>query len=387
MQETRKKALMARMDYGWLALAAELVGDDEESGPDVPFIEPTKAQLMETILAVREEEPAFLLFLLHQGIISLMMDHCGEFLEAKITQKQKEKIKKELLADLQNVSESDYELPLPNHALLSSAAFAEWLVLEGILPDLLLTWGGEVQDTISSVVIAYELWNLITFYGVITPEDLLRVHASSHGEPDPLPMEILGLVQGYIELNLSEDIFYENVDDQDYFQSEYMDMDPDQIMEDAAAFDGDYKIVSMDRMMNMLHGISPFELLKLVDYITRAFELDEEQEEVLGDVRFLHAIMVELKGRDAKAVPRFFTRKLGWKWGVEDKEARELIFQEMLEQIPRFHLKGHSAAELSGESDEEPEDGEEGFFNEEEIPEELKFKMRKPKAEDDQFLN
>ena len=383
MNELRKKALTRKLDLNWLNIAASMVSEEEPTDED-EYIE-DKELLLERILALRDTMPGVLLFLLHQGVISLLMNQCGTHLGVEVSTEEVDKIRKDIFKDLKNVSDKDFSLPLPNHALETSAAFAEILVHEGILPELLLEWSEDTQGYISTIVIAYELWNLINYYGVITPEDLLRVHSAAHGEDDPLEEEILGIIQSYIEMNLSDQLFFEDIDGVDYLLSEYMGIEPEVILEDIKTFDEDYRIVDMNSLMNMQYGITPLELLTLMDYIHTSFEVNEETEDLLTDIEFLHTIIVTLRGRGARYMPKYFHEELGWAWTITDKEAREFIFQDLLNQIPRFHLKGHSVAELDGE--EEDEYDEEELFFEDDIPDEFKFKLRKPKPEEDQFLN
>lgn len=383
MNELRKKALTRKLDLDWLNIAASMVSEAEPTDED-EYIE-DKEQLLEGILALRDKMPGVLLFLLHQGVISLLMNHCGTHLGVEVSPEEVDKIRKDIIKDLKTVSDKDFSLPLPNHALETSAAFAEILVHEGILPELLLEWNDDTQGYISTIVIAYELWNLINYYGVITPDDLLRVHSAAHGEDEPLEEEILGIIQSYIEMNLSDQLYFENINGVDYLLSEYMGIDPEVILEDIKDFDGDYRIVDMNSLMNMQYGITPLELLTLMDYINTSFEVNDETEDLLTDIEFLHTIIITLRGRGARYMPKYFHEELGWAWMITDKEAREFIFQDLLNQIPRFHLKGHSVAELDGE--EEDEYDEEELFFEDDIPEEFKFKLRKPKPEEDQFLN
>lgn len=384
MNELRKNALIRKMDVPWLNFAADIVS--EEDPPEDAEFNEDKEALLEVILSKREEFPGLLLFLLHQGVISLLMNHCGPLLGTEVKGEELAKLRKDLVRDLKNVTDKDFSLPVPNHALESSAAFAELLVHEGILPELLLEWSEETQSYISTVVVAYELWNLINYYGVITPEDLLRMHAASHGEDEALDIEILGIVQAYIELNLSDQLFFDEINGEDYLMSEYMGIEPEQILEDIKNFDGDYRVVDMDTLMNMLYGITPLELLTLMDYLNNSFKSNDDTEELLTDIEFLHTIIVALRGRGARYIPKYFHEELGWEWAINDKEAREFIFQDLLNQIPRYQLKGHSVAELEGEEDEDEYDEEDPFF-EEDIPEEFNFKLRKAKSDDDQFLN
>ncbi len=376
MNEIRRKSLIRKMDQDWLESAADMLGKWMPGA--------TKETLVSAILAEGKKEPALLVLLLHHGTISLLMDHCGEYIETKIKKTEKEKLVKRLLNELKNVSESDFPILHPNHAFMSSAAFAELLIHEEILPDLLIQWSDEVNDVVSTAVIAHELWNLINYYGIITPEDLLRVHAAAHEETESLPEEVLGIAQAYMELNLSDEICYEQFNGQDYFLSEYLGIDAEEILEDVQSFREDYQIVPVDTLMGMLYGIEPGEMLHLVDYITRAFDLTEEDELMLADVEFIHSIIISLRGRGAEFVPKFLHEELGWKWGVADLEARDLIFQELLDQIPRYHLKGHSVADLSGfksEDDESEDDFDEAWMDE------LKFKLRKDPEDEDNFLN
>lgn len=384
MNELRIKALTRKLDLVWLNIAADLVSE-EEPAEDAEYIE-DKELLLQRILSLRETIPGILLFLLHQSVISLLMNYCGPHLGNELEREEVDTIRKDIIRDLKKVSDKDFVLPLPNHALESSAAFAEILVHQGILPELLLEWSEETQGYVSTVVIANELWNLVNFYGVIKPHDLLRVHAASHGEEDSLEEEVLGIIQGYIEMNLSDQFFLDEIDGEDYLLSEYMVIEPELILEDIKKFDGDYRIVDMDTLMNMIYGISPLELLTLMDYIHTSFKVNEEMEELLTDIEFLHTILIALRGRGARYIPKYFHEELGWEWAINDKESREFIFQDLLNQIPRFHLKGHSVVELEGEEEEDEYDEDDLFF-EDEIPEEFNFKMRKPKPDDDQFLN
>ena len=383
MNELRRKSLIRKMDLDWLNIAASMVSE-EESVEDEEYVE-DKELLVGEILKLREKLPGILLFLLHHGVISRLLNHCGTYLGMEVEPEEVDKIRKNIITDLKTVSDKDYLLPLPNHALETSAAFAELLVIEGILPELLLEWSDETQGYISTAVIATEIWNLVNYYGVITPADLLRLHSASHGEEEALDEEIMGIIQGYIEMNLSDQLFFEEINGEDYLLSEYMGIEPEAILEDIKNFDGDYYIVGMESLMDMQYGITPLELLTLMDYINTSFEVNDEIEALLTDVEFLHTIIVTLRGRGARYMPKYFHEKLGWEWAINDKESREFLFQDLLNQMPRFQLKGHSVAELDGE--EEDEYDEEELFFEDDIPEEFKFKMRKPKPDDDQFLN
>lgn len=383
MNEVRRKSLIRKMDLDWLNIAASMVSE-EESVEDEEYVE-DKELLVGEILKLREKLPGILLFLLHHGVISRLLNHCGTYLGMEVEPEEVDKIRKNIITDLKTVSDKDYLLPLPNHALETSAAFAELLVNEGILPELLLEWSDETQGYISTAVIATEIWNLVNYYGVITPADLLRLHSASHGEEEALDEEIMGIIQGYIEMNLSDQLFFEEINGEDYLLSEYMGIEPEAILEDIKNFDGDYYIVGMESLMDMQYGITPLELLTLMDYINTSFEVNDEIEALLTDVEFLHTIIVTLRGRGARYMPKYFHEELGWEWAINDKESREFLFQDLLNQMPRFQLKGHSVAELDGE--EEDEYDEEELFFEDDIPEEFKFKMRKPKPDDDQFLN
>ncbi|MFZ2256791.1 MAG: hypothetical protein WAV55_01455 [Clostridiaceae bacterium] len=383
MNEVRRKSLIRKMDLDWLNIAASMVSE-EESVEDEEYVE-DKELLVGEILKLREKLPGILLFLLHHGVISRLLNHCGTYLGMEVEPEEVDKIRKNIITDLKTVSDKDYLLPLPNHALETSAAFAELLVIEGILPELLLEWSDETQGYISTAVIATEIWNLVNYYGVITPADLLRLHSASHGEEEALDEEIMGIIQGYIEMNLSDQLFFEEINGEDYLLSEYMGIEPEAILEDIKNFDGDYYIVGMESLMDMQYGITPLELLTLMDYINTSFEVNDEIEALLTDVEFLHTIIVTLRGRGARYMPKYFHEELGWEWAINDKESREFLFQDLLNQMPRFQLKGHSVAELDGE--EEDEYDEEELFFEDDIPEEFKFKMRKPKPDDDQFLN
>lgn len=383
MNELRRKSLIRKMDLDWLNIAASMVSE-EESVEDEEYVE-DKELLVGEILKLREKLPGILLFLLHHGVISRLLNHCGTYLGMEVEPEEVDKIRKNIITDLKTVSDKDYLLPLPNHALETSAAFAELLVIEGILPELLLEWSDETQGYISTAVIATEIWNLVNYYGVITPADLLRLHSASHGEEEALDEEIMGIIQGYIEMNLSDQLFFEEINGEDYLLSEYMGIEPEAILEDIKNFDGDYYIVGMESLMDMQYGITPLELLTLMDYINTSFEVNDEIEALLTDVEFLHTIIVTLRGRGARYMPKYFHEELGWEWAINDKESREFLFQDLLNQMPRFQLKGHSVAELDGE--EEDEYDEEELFFEDDIPEEFKFKMRKPKPDDDQFLN
>lgn len=383
MNEVRRKSLIRKMDLDWLNIAASMVSE-EESVEDEEYVE-DKELLVGEILKLREKLPGILLFLLHHGVISRLLNHCGTYLGMEVEPEEVDKIRKNIITDLKTVSDKDYLLPLPNHALETSAAFAELLVIEGILPELLLEWSDETQGYISTAVIATEIWNLVNYYGVITPADLLRLHSASHGEEEALDEEIMGIIQGYIEMNLSDQLFFEEINGEDYLLSEYMGIEPEAILEDIKNFDGDYYIVGMESLMDMQYGITPLELLTLMDYINTSFEVNDEIEALLTDVEFLHTIIVTLRGRGARYMPKYFHEELGWEWAINDKESREFLFQDLLNQMPRFQLKGHSVAELDGE--EEDEYDEEELIFEDDIPEEFKFKMRKPKPDDDQFLN
>lgn len=377
MNEVRRKSLNRKIDKEWLLKAAELLQE--------PVGARGKEELLTKILAIGKEEPASLLLLLHPGTVGLLMQHCGEFIETKITDEEKEKLTKRLLSDLKKVTETDYVLRHPNHAFVSSAGFAELLVYENILPDLLIEWGDEVNEVISMLVIAQEFWNLINYYGVIEEEDLLRMHAASHEEADKVPEGVLGLAQAYMELNLSDEIYFEDIYGKDYFLSEYLGIDAEEILEDIKTFKGDYRVVPMHELMEMLYGIGSVEMLQLVDYITRSFDLTPEDELMLIDVEALHAIIVNLRKRGAEKIPQQLHEELGWEWGVKDLEARELIFQELLERIPRYHLKGHSLADLNNSSD--LEEGEEDYLSEGDWMDEFNFKLRQDPPESDDFLN
>lgn len=383
MNELRIKALIRKLDVTWLNIAADLV-NEEEPDENAELVE-DKELLVSKLLGLQDTMPGILVFLLHHSVLSLLMNHCGDHLAAPVSPEELDKLRKNIIRDLKSVSDKDFNLPVPNHAMETSAAFAEILIHEGILPELLLEWSDDIQGYVSTVMIATELWNLINFYGVITPHDLLRVHAASHGEDEPLEDEILGVIQGYIEMNLSDQLFYEEINGEDYLLSEYMGIEPEVILEDIQDFEGDYRIVELENLMNMIYGITPLEVLTVMDYINNSFVANEDTETLLTDLEFLHTIIVTLRGRGARYIPKYFHEELGWGWAINDKEAREFIFQDLLNQIPRFHLKGHSVVELEG--DEEDEYDEDDSFFDDEIPEEFNFKMRKPKSEDDQFLN
>lgn len=378
MNEVRRKSLLRKIDDNWLAMAADLLGIEAENKK--------KDVLLEEILGSRDENPATLLFLLHQGIVSLMLNLFGDSIGKDITPDEINAIRKKLFAELKTVKDEDYILEHPNHSLISSAAFAEFLADAKLIPELILEWSDDFNDVMSTVLISHELWNLIGYYGIIPPEDLLRLHAASHGEPEALPFDILGMAQGYIELNLSDEIFLEEIDGQDYFLTEYKGVDAEEILEDLKDFDEDYKVVEMDQLIEMLHGVAPQEIMLLIDYIVRVFHTTEEVEAMMGDTDFLQSLVISLKGRSAHFVPDFLHEQMGWSWSVGDEEVRELIFQELLEMMPRFHLKGHSEAELSGLLDEDLEDeGEEPM--EEDFFDELSLRRRRQGGDDDKFLN
>ena len=137
--------------------------------------------------------------------------------------------------------------------------------------------------------------------------------------------------------------------------------------------------------MEMFYGVDQEEMLHLVDYITRCFDLTPEDEQAMVDVESLHALIVSARGRDAEGLPTELHEGYGWKWGVTDLEVRDLIFQEFLGWMPRYHLKGYSAFELSNDLAQDDMDGE--GFEDEEWPDDFKFKLRKDPPEEDGFLN
>lgn len=377
MSEARRKLLMGRIDKEWLVQAARLLGASDRQR--------STEELIKKILAIGKVEPSMLLLPLHQGTIAILMRHCGEYIETEVSPSQKESIIKGLKSDLMKVSEADYPIRHPNHAYISSASYAEILIHEGILPDLLLSWSDEVNEVISTTVIAQEFWNLINYYGVITPQDLLRMHAASHNEEVMIPEDFLWIAHGYIELNLSDEIYYEEIDGEDYFHSEYLAINAFEILEDAKAYEGDYKVVPLNTLMEMFYGIDQEEMLNLVDYITRCFDLTPEDEQAMVDVESLHALIIAARGRGAEKLPVELHEGYDWKWGVTDLEVRDLIFQEFLGWMPRYHLKGHSAYELSNDLAQEDMDVDD--FEGEEWPEGFKFKLRKDPPEEDGFLN
>lgn len=377
MNEARRKLLIARMDKNWLVQAGLIL--------DVTDKKRSKENLLAEILAIGKEEPSIMLLLLHPGILTIIMRHCGEFIETDVSPSQKESIVKGLKNELKNVSEANYLLRHPNHAYVSSASFAEILIEEGYLPDLIFVWSDEVNEVITTTVIAQELWNLINYYGVITPQDLLRMHAKTHAEEMIIPLDFIGIAYGYIELNLSDEISFEEIDGQDYLLSEYLTIDVNEILEDVKFYQGEYKVVSLDALMGMIYGIGQEEMLLMVDYITRCFDLTLEDEQALVNVETLHSLIITVRGRNAEDLPNELHEGFGWKWGVADLEVRDLIFQELLDQMPRYHLKGNSVLELN---DYLAQDYlEEDAYEDEEWPEDFKFKLRKDPPEEDGFLN
>ncbi len=388
MNEVKRKALLNKIDEDWLALAYELVLDEE------PPESMRKGMLLDALLELTEVEPFLLLFPLHQGILSLLLNHCGEKLGTEVSELEMARLRRSIVRDLEQVNEEDFMFHIPNDSLSSSAAFAEILVEERIVPDLLLEWGEEVEEVMSYIAFAMEMWNLINYYGAITLEDLVRIHATMYDGDQLIPEGALAAVLTYIQMNLSEDTYFDIIDGENWFLSQYGDIDPQEIIEDVRGRqDLDYRILDRDNLMNMIHGITPFELLKVFDWLTTTYHLDEDDEEMLGDINFLHSIVMEMRSRHGEEVPQFLHDMLGWGWEISDPEARDLIYQDLLYHMARFHLKGNSQSHLDGVEEDHPffdldeEEEEDELFFEDDMPEEFNFKLRKKKDDDKDYLN
>lgn len=225
-------------------------------------------------------------------------------------------------------------------------------------------------------------------------EDLTQVHAAIYGEAEPVPEDIMAAVLLYIQMNLSEDTYFDIIDGEHWFMTEYGDIDPLEIIEDVKSQkDLDYPIIGNDVLISMIHGIMPYEMMRVYDWLESTFRLDDVGEEMIGDINFLHGVIMDMRSRHGEDVPEFLHENLGLEWEISDPEARELIYQDLLRHIPRFHLKGHSQAQLDGEevvmdpfSDFDEEEDEELFF-EDDMPEEFNFRLRKKKDDDDNYLN
>ena len=389
MNEIKRKALLNKIDEDWLALAYELVLDE------FPPVSLRKGMLLDQLLALKETEPYLLLFPLHQGILSLLLNHCGDKLGNEVSELEMARLRRNIVKDLEQVNDEDFMFHIPNDSLSSSAAFAEILVEEKIVPELLLEWNEEMEEVMSYIAFSMEMWNIINYYGAITMEDLVRIHASIYDEDDFIPEGALAAVLVYIQMNLSEDTYFDVIDGENWFMTEYGDIDPLEIIEDVRERqDMEYRILDRENLMNMIHGITPFELLKVFDWLTTTYHLEEEGEEMLGDINFLHSIVMEIRSRHGEEMPQFLHDMLGWEWEISDPEARDLIYQDLLHHMARFHLKGNSQAQLDGEEEEHPffdlddvEEEEELFF-EDDMPEEFNFKLRKTKDDDDtDYLN
>lgn len=387
MNEVRRKALLNRIDEDWLAQAYELMLDEE------PAVTMRKGTMLDRLLGLKETEPYYLLLPLHQGILSLLLNHCGDRIGTEVSEHEMVRLRRNIIKDLRKAKDEDFMFRIPLDSYISSAAFAEILVEENIVPELLLEWSDEIEDIMGYIAFAMEMWNIINFYGAIPMEDLMRIHGEIYQTDEVIPDGALAVALVYIQMNLSDDTYFDILGDEHWFMTAYANVDPHEIIRDVKAReDLEYRIPEQETLMTMIHGITPMELLKVFDWLTTTYHLDVADEERLGDINFLHEIVMGIRSRSGEGMLEFLHDSQGWSWEITDPEARDIIFQEFLYHMARFHLKGNSQAELDGVEEDNPFldllglDEEELFFDDD-MPEEFNFRLRKTDDDDKGYLN
>lgn len=381
MDELKRKQLIRQIDKGWADQASYLLGVDESVR--------AKGKKVEFLLSLRDSTPELLLFILHPAIQGVLLHVLGPHLGKKVSKSKKEALNAEIREIISDLKEDGYRVAVPNDSVMSSLAFAELLIEEEILPEVLLKWDDDVINTLSMQMIAREIWNLINFYGLIEPKELLRIHAALRDEQSPLDEDMLQTAYSYITLNLSHDIFREEFGGVDYIGSEYMTIDADEILEDREGFEEDYAIPELKDLIEMDYGISDKDIMMLAQYIENCFQVTPEFEEILKKSELMHELIVALRGDKGFEIESYLQEEYGLEYEEENPQLRDQYYKELFVNTPLYGLKGHTILELGYEEEDFSSFDEGDLADDALLSDELPFRLLRPgdDQDNDDFLH
>ena len=339
MNEVLYSGLLKKLDKEWLYQVCDVLGIDTAGARG-------KKILFNKVMETLTEDPSLVIFLLNPLIFFRFISIHEKFKSRRKTQATIRKECELLQKILQEIHEEDLNLVLPDKAFDSSVALVGYLLETGLMAQVFALKKEILDETISIALQGGFVWNLICFYGTIEVNTFINIYKNLLEGNSSFDAGVLNFMLYYITLNLSDEVYLELIDGKEYLLTDFMGVDPEEIIEETGKINCDYYVPTISEVMDMFNGITSKELFILTNYLRNSFDFPEDEEfpEPLNDISYLTSLIILMKSSSGSHLNEFLIEKLMLSEKEEGLSYRE--FSDALFAMPRFGYKGFTAADI-----------------------------------------